>query len=1474
MVSVIVCMLSSFPRLNCNVKFLRRLVMLIVGCVFIAAKVEQFKQLEQQLLIEQQQHRELVEGSEVLQRKLVDCEQTVAHLEEEIKTKDHILAEVRTSVEEREKQLETLRAEFEAKQLSAVQISKDLEAANHTIQMLQVEIGSRDTTAQNMHRDIEYKEQKLSEVITSFSQSQQLVSDMECQLSAQNEEVQGLKRELETSHEELRQIRAEIETFRDAGITVSDYQQLQLQNEILQSSVTDIKREMANLVTSLDHSQTECQQLRANLHLTSSSDTEQKAAILSLEAQLMAINTQSQEEISQWKEKASFISDQLNSCMAELEQLKECQRITAEEKESLQASLSGKDDKLRTLSLQLEASEQSAHQIRMELEAAASAQQMATGRLQRQVEESEQHVKEMTELLQGKDSLLSDMNTELENVKKQLEDMMKQEAEHQQTFVDREALLSNTIATLHQELEKSAASVESLSAKCSEQNTEVHVLMKKLDDRDTKIASLSENFREEELQLVALSEELEACKAQAASDRVSAEAEWQKIVDSKDAEITALTDSARSQETQVKKYVAVIKKLKQQLQEEKVRREDLEKQSSSCLDESGTSATEQFPASDERSSLTAEPDKLADSVVSLQQSAENTVLATSEASCPQPSNAVCIEAAAEHQISELKEKNEQLQCEISKLESKCSECETAVMHLNGVVAGLKAENETLKADAENVSIEMRKASDISCAQMQEVCTELSHWKSIASDVEEMRKEVARLESEKSDAIAKVEATTSQMTKLRSELDARSEDIERLNTQLSDEIAEKESVKRELVSCQEIQAKVQSEYTNINDDKTRLEHQLEVTSDTLQQLSDNNEQLRMSCETLKEELRILKTEAEAAKVIETANRIPAEYLEKEVTKDVPVEVEKLRQAGTDGSWKSMEEYSVLETENLRLTEQCNSLIKRLQEDQYKYEACVKSAKEKEGHFAEESERLLRKLKLAEENNTVLEHQLKEVESDYAKNLDSFKQIQNELEAEKRRLEMELDRLTDMVLKSEGTIQQLVAELGAEREEFSLRESELEGSSEELQLEVARLAQKVETDVEELESWRSKNKEIEMQFKSLVSDKDSMERERNEYCEQRRKLAQENELLKIECEQSRQEIEQLASELELTKDMAERKYAALSGQYDMLSTDINNYQELVESLHSKNTHLEQQLQKTSVDDAAQMAISRELEMERKTMENERRARSEELGSVRLRESELLSEIKRLQLQIEDYSKADEELLEAQSSMYMLQTENDSLRRNVGELEQRVQELGIVEEEQSALQERYLSVLQDNSALIRQSKEMYEKLRSFNELAENSGNRSAAEVAALRAEVETLRSEHENVSQRDHECEQLRAELLALKAITQQQTSELQAFRASASRQSFGDGSESHEPVHHKLSATASEHCHTAEHRMQLELNDEDARVHVVPLHSSGPHKPTSDDRLNEIHHLQVEVTAQLEQIFSLMYFIFDCDSIIIL
>ena len=1444
-------MSSWCDRLYCSVKYLKLFAILIVGCVCIALKVEQFKELQQQLLTEQQLCRELAESNEVLGRKLVGCEQTAAHLQDEIKTSDDALAEVRMNMEEREKQLETMRSELEAKQSQTL---KDLEAANQTVQMLEVEISNRDTTIQNMHCDIEYKAEKLSEVIASSSQSQQLVSDLECKLSARDEETQRLKCEMETSNQELQQTRAEIEKFHAAGVTVDVYQHLQEQNEILQSSVTDLREEMGNLVTSLDQSQSECQQLKDNLHLTNSSDTEQKAAIMSLEAQLMEINTQAQEGISQWKEKASSVADELKSCLAELEQLKECQKITAEEKESLQSALSDKDDKLRILSLQLEAGEESVHQVRMELEAAASAHQMATGKLQRQVEESELHVKEMDELLQVRDGLVTDMKTELESARKQLEGMTKQEAEQQQMFVDRETLLSNTIATLHQQLEQSAASIESLNVKCNEQASEVLALVKKLDDRDTKIASLSENFREEELQLVALTEELEACKAQAAKDEVSAEAEWRKIVDSKDAELAALTESARSHETQMKKFVAVIKKLKQQLQEERVKREDLEKQSSSTLDESGTSLADAEP------SVTNEPDKPADPVVSLQQSAEHVVVVSSETR-PKPSD-----TEAEQQISELKEMNKKLQCEISELESKCSECVTAATNMNDVVAVLKEENRTLKADVENMSVEMRKASDISCAHVQEMSTELSHWKSIASDVEQTRKEVARVELEKSDAVAKVEAVMAEITKLKSDLEARSEDMERLNIQLSGEIAEKESVKHELDCCQEIHAEMQSEYTNISNDRTRLEHQLAVTQDSLQQLADDKEQLRVSCETLKEELQRLRTEAEAAKVMETTDTNRVEYEEKEkVIKNVQVEVEKFQQTTAVGNWKSIEEYSVLETENLHLTEQCTSLVKRLEENQIKYETCARSATETEGRLAEESERLLQKLKLAEESNTVLELRLKEVECAHAKNVDLFQQVQSELESEKARRETEVNRLTDMVLTSEGTVQQLVAELGAEREEFSLRESELEGSSEELQLEVARLAHKVETDVEVQESLRSRNMEIEMQLKSLVSDKDSVERERNEYCEQSRKLAEENEFWKTECEQLRQEKEQFVSEFQLSQDVAERKYAALSGQYDMLSVDINNYQELVESLRSRNSQLEQQLLKTLDDEAVQMAVRRDIEMEKKMMENERRAHSEELGSVCLRESELLSEIKRLQLQIEDYSNTDEELLESRSHLLALQTENDSLRKNVGELEQKVQELGIVEEEQSALQEHYLSVLQDNSALIKQSKEMYQKLRSFKELAENSGDQSAAEVAVLRTEVESLRSEreHENVSQRDRECEQLRAELLALKAFTQRQTSELQALQASAPQQSFDDRSESSESVHRE-SAKPSEHYRAAEHQPpELMLNNEAARVHVVPLHSSTPHKPTSDDRINEVNHLKAQVNTLLEQIVSVTF-----------
>lgn len=1352
--------------------------------------------MEQQLVAEQQQHHELAERCQVLESKLADYEQTVACLEEEIKSKDHILAEVHLNVEERAQQLETQRAEFEAKQQTASQTSVDLEAAIETIRTLEIEISNRDTTIQNIHRDIEYKEQKMSEVMATSLQNVQLVSDMESRLSAQNEEMERLNCDLETGHQELQQMRAEVDKFHEAGVTVDVCQQLREQNATLQSSVTELKEELAGLRTSLDLSQNECQQLRSNLSVASASDTEHKAVVSSLEARLMGIDMQSQEEISRWKEKVSFLSDDLSSCVAELDQLKECRRIAAEEKDSLQVALSGKDEKLQTLRLQLEAGEESVYQVRMELEEAASAHQMSMGKLQRQVSDAELRVKDMEELVQSKDDLVAGMRTELEDTRKKLEDMKNQNAEHQQVFVDRETLLSNTVATLHQQLEESTANIELLATQCMERDAEVQALKKKLDDRDTKIASLSENFKEEELQLVALTEELEACKTQAAKDRVLAESEFQKIVQSKDAEITVLTGSSHNQETQLKKYVAVIKKLKQQLQDEKGKREGLEKQSVSSLDDSGTS--------DERLAVSGEVERSASPAVLSQSPVSSTNVASSESSCLKPSDMDQIKTAAEHQISELKETNEQLRIEISKLESQSDEYETIVKHLNGVAVGLKEENDVLKVNT--------------------------------SDAGQMRNDIARLESEKSNAVANLEAVSSELTKLKSDLDASLKDVEQLNAQLSDEIAAKESVKHELDCCKEILGKVQIEHTNVIEERTRLERQSAVTRETLQQLSDDNAQLRMSCETVNEELQLLKTEAEAAKIIQTTDRHQTEYQEKEVNRHMQLEVNKLHQASAGDSCKSAEEYSALETENLHLTERCNSLIKYLEEEQNKHKAFVVSATEKEEHLTKESEKLLGKLKVVEDKNTILEKSLKEMEFNYSKNFDAFKKIQNELEAEKVRLETELERLTNIVLKSEGTIQQLVAELGAEREEFSLRESELEGSSEELQLEVVRLAQKVETDTDELESLRSRNKEMEMQLQSWTSNKDSVDRQINECLEQNRKLAQENELLKTECKELHQDKEQLAREVQSNQDMAERKHATLSDQYDMLSTDISNYQELVESLHSKNSQLEQQLQKSLADDASHATVSRELEVERERMEDERRVHSQEVESFRAHESELLCEIKRLQMLIEQSSSTKAELLESRSHVSALQTENDSLRRNILELEQRVQELAAVEDEQSALQERYLSLLQDNSALIRQSKDLYEKLRSVNESANNSADQSAAEVTALKAEVEMLRREHEHISLRDRDCEQLRSELLALQASAQQQSS--------------SDKSENRE-----FSTQAGEHYPAVEHICSAvhQPIETDARVHAVQVHSSSPHRKTSDDRSHEIIRLKTQVTA---------------------
>jgi len=1417
--------------------------------VYSAVRMEQMKQLKQQLLIEQQQCRKVVEHSE---RQLAEYTQTVTALHEDIKSKDDILAEVQLSLKDREQQLQLQREECESQQVAAVQASVDLEAANQTIRMLEVEIGNRDVTLQNLHRDIEYKEQKLSEVITGSSESRQLASDLEHKLLAQGTEMETLKSERDTGHRELQQLQTEIEKFHVAGVSVDAFQQLLDQNATLQSLITGLRGEMANLTTSLCQSEAECQQLRTSLQSTSSSNVEQQVAVSSLEAQLTEMDTKSREEISQWNEKVLTISEQLSSCTAELERLKESEKITAEEKESLQVALSGKDDKLRTLSLQLEASEENVHQIRMELEAEKSSHQMAIGKLHRQAEQSEMHVKEMEELLRGKDVLVTDARAESEVVRKQLEEMVQHDAERQQMFVDRETLLSNTIAALHQQLQESAARIETLSIKCREQEDEVDALMKKLDDRDAKISSLSDNLKEEELHLVALTEELETCRTRADEDKVCAEAEWRKIVDLKDAEITTFVESARSQETQMKKYVAVIKKLKKQLEEEKVKREGLEKHSTSSLDDSFSSATEQFPVVDEKPAEGDVADGRADSAEALQQPAT----ASCETLYSRPFDGESINTAAEQQISKLKETNEQLQLEMSKLGSKSHEYETMIAQLNAAVAELQAENETLKGNVENISVEMSQASAVSHAKIQTLSSELDHWKSMMANAEQLNKDVSRLESERLDAISKVEAVMSEMTVLRGELDARSDNIKQLDKRLSDEIAEKDSAKHELDLCKETQAQLLNERANVTAERTRLEHQLAVTRDTLQQLSDDNTQLRTSWETLNEELQLRRTEADAARLVETTDGLRAECQEKEaMMRDMQIEVEKLRQASADDSRKSIEEYSMLECENSRLTEQCNTLMKRLEENQNRYEAFVKSASEKE-HLAEENERLLGKLKAAEEKDAILEHRLKEVESDYAKNFNSLKQIQNKLEAEKTRLEMEVERLTDIVMKSEGTIQQLVTDLGAEREEFSLRESELEGSSEELQLEVARLAQQVETDAEEAESLRSSYMEIEMQYKSLAGVKDSVEMERNEYYEYCTKLAQEYELLKTECEELRQEKEHLI----VNQNIAERKYATLSDQYDMLSTDISNYQELVESLHSKNSHLEQQLQKTYADDLSQVAINRELEMERERTEDERQVHSEEVRSLQERESTLLSEIKQLQLQIEEHSNTEEELLVSQNRLFALQSENDSLQKSIEELEQRAQELGVIEAEQSALQERYLAVLQDNNALIRQSKEMYEKLRSFKEMAENTDSPGAAEVAALKAEVEILRSECEKMAQKDHECERLRAELAALKVITQQQTSELQALQTSANQQNFRDRPESPDTVHpESRQYAAAEHYYSAELQPELTLNEEAARVHLVPVHSSSSTpKMTSNDGLAEVSRLKAQVNMLHEQL----------------
>jgi len=1466
--------------------------------------------------------------------------ETIAELQREIESKSKSIENLQLQIVQKDELIVLANDDLSRKNDKISEHEKDIELKIIDIESLKLKLES------DMCSQVAVKDEALDDLKMEVLLKCQQVESLEQDIVKKDVLIKSIKEELCRKNDEIsdliaaneRQV-AEVSSVQQVVTSRmhSELEHLQSENIKYLSTISRLEEEVAKLSQLLEASSSECDTFKSSVNVILEREDHCKSVIQRLEQQLiereMSIKLMEQDKldtVSYLNEQLLAQSEQLSIRIAELETLKVTALTSTAASELIQNEIRDKNDKITLLLQQLHEQDMETNKRSVEYDAVMNSRSQEIEKVTVELVETKHNVSQLEYDSVERQKKLAEIEQKLENVQTDLQQSVETLERERRSFLAREAELLSEIDIMKLELQRSAENAVLLHQRCEEDSRALETLERKCARSETKIASLSENLQEEEAQLIAVTLELDKWKAEAEQLKLQIDVGKQKILVDKEEEISKLNDILHEKDTQMKKYIAIIRKMKLQLQEEKVKVQEAEKSFELKADTRISEVTTDLlrsPAEceDHRLLLEELQQKVAElseelrgkdlEISSLVESSDKLCKELSMAA--QDANSRCeivqVELADILQrqeqekiaLSTLYKNSELLQGENLRLQEKLRECESCKLDLEAHIDKLLGQNQTLKQDAEKFALMVQGADN--GAELQQVSREMNLWKQLAEEAQSAARDLSgRFETES-------RALMDENSSLKIDIENFSVEVQTLNTalgtyqtttdllkvQLTELVSEKDFISKTLEQCSYEKTVFETELEKSRTEKLQLDEELCQAKEALNSMLHETEQWRKSAQEQAEALEKLKldslnSENERLMIVRVEEECKLRELSVETLR---LQLENVQKSSSEMTNRHTEMYSQLEKQyadlqsNFIETKHRLELEKEALVSKLKYfESSDDSVKVQNESLMQENVNLIAQLTKAETETAVLEGHLKVLTFQHENSLVTFNQTREGLETEKLKLEVEMGKVYERAVKAESSVQLLRAELVADRERFSQREAELEGSSEELQLEVARLSQDLESFEDRCDSLLQENEKLKYEILRFGSEKENLTLMlKAESLKREKELLSEIDRLNGNIEKLNLEKERLNDEQTVGQETMDKRYVELSRQYDMLNSDISTYQDLVHDLKSKNTHLEQQLKQTS---ASHDSLVSSLELANAEIQNvlhDKQICEDKIHMLQDCEAETSREIEELKWKLGEFSSTEEELEETQNVLFSMKAENVELKIRINALEKRNADLTLIETEATALQDKYMAVLQDNNALIRQSKDMYEKLCSSGgittEQLQTSSTRTGSgeadallkEISSLKAEVLSNKAFHQSKLQlMIDDNNQLRQEMTACKA-------ELEALRGDSSklkkpeelellRSELKQVQARYEQCRAKLVAAQSkvrtDHSQPVPGRQMVKSPQDDVieiddcpKVHASLLHSAYP---ASGDHSAEDKELEcTRLRSQVNCIFIIMF-----------
>ena len=474
-------------------------------------------------------------------------------------------------------------------------------------------------------------------------------------------------------------------------------------------------------------------------------------------------------------------------------------------------------------------------------------------------------------------------------------------------------------------------------------------------------------------------------------------------------------------------------------------------------------------------------------------------------------------SSQEHAEALCRQKAEQ-EAENARLFSHVDSLEMQVGNLSADLEKLSSENAALMEKCESVRIDDHRIAEGEMVDDEAgVGTELAAKVDVAelkSDFERLQSELSVVRDRCSDYDVEIETMSNTIAVLEKEKRNLSEDLRKAHTNLETLQEGNALLSSERQSIDSAYQQLSGGFDAITEDYNRVKISEENLKGKLEDNSVENSEIRSQLERL--------TVAVAAK-------------EREETLHAEVEVERLQRAGSSAEEERQREHELQRVRNkLEVSE-------------------VKNGK------------LLNKLKQFKEKTDRLELQLVQAQQSSA--------------ADSSTIDGEIEMLKTRLASAEMNRQALAQDLDRERERYRNLEAEYQGTAEELQLELGRQMQQLENSKEEHEDLAQAHETTLGELRAATKENTASNLMAEIRRQQAEVLASVHEAVmgKVTTERDnlRRELEELRADVGSKTDSVSRQNTDLQQQYDMLSADNDNYQQLVEQLQLKMARLQKEL-----------------------------------------------------------------------------------------------------------------------------------------------------------------------------------------------------------------------------------------------------------------------------------------------------------